>query len=355
MIRMHSSRTVLGALVAGLLLGHHAGARADVDMTATWKVDVSAGPIMITTYETFAQTGSTLAMSRPADPPFEVPGSIDPVTGGFDLQFGPAMMDGVPEPGPDVVRTGTVAPDGLTFAAQQNLCIWDGSWGCLDIDMVGTRTDIVCGDEVVEGGEQCDLGDDNGGTCCNVACAFVDPDDDGTCAAEDNCPAHFNPAQEDWDDDGLGNPCDDTPEGDPSDPLELRTIRLATKPAATTSKLKLSGATAGPLGEPTFLRVTDAGGKSVIVSDLPGWATKLCTESAGLRLKCKSPDGLVLALKAKASAPSDLRVQLSIKTAPIGPPFVAPVTFTMLLVDGAHAGVLSNCKTSNAGSISCKP
>src|SRR5262245_8063744 len=157
MTRSARYRTAVDALIAGILLACAPIAGAAVDMTATWRIDATVGPITIVAYETYVQSATTLVMSRPADPPIAFPGTIDPVTGVFEIAFGPAMQENVPEPGPEVVRHGTVAADGLTFTAEQNFCIWDGAWGCLTFQLTGTRTAITCGDGVGEGAELCDL------------------------------------------------------------------------------------------------------------------------------------------------------------------------------------------------------
>ena len=81
-------RTV-GNFMAGLVMSGASMADAAVDMTATWRIQATApGPITIVTYETMVQTGTTLVMSRPVDPPVAFPGTIDPDTGVFQFSSG---------------------------------------------------------------------------------------------------------------------------------------------------------------------------------------------------------------------------------------------------------------------------
>ncbi len=87
----------------------------------------------------------------------------------------------------------------------------------------------VCGDSAVEGAEECDDGGIADGDGCSALCAvesgfecddaeptvcFSDADGDGVADGDDNCPNDNNPAQEDLDEDDIGDVCDPDRDGD---------------------------------------------------------------------------------------------------------------------------------------------
>src|SRR5262245_39297559 len=49
----------VGRLMAGLVVSGATAAGASVDMTATWRVEATVGPINVVTHETVVQTGTT--------------------------------------------------------------------------------------------------------------------------------------------------------------------------------------------------------------------------------------------------------------------------------------------------------
>ncbi|MBW1807426.1 MAG: thrombospondin type 3 repeat-containing protein [Deltaproteobacteria bacterium] len=82
-----------------------------------------------------------------------------------------------------------------------------------DSDEVG---DVCDNCPTISNGDQADDDQDGAGDLCDV-CPY-DPDDDidqdGACADSDNCPGQFNPQQLDFDDDGQGDVCDLDIDGD---------------------------------------------------------------------------------------------------------------------------------------------
>ena len=67
--------------------------------------------------------------------------------------------------------------------------------------------DPICGDGLVDEGEDCDAGAEGYPGCCTTDCRFVDADGDGYCDAEDVCPTVANPGQEDSDGNAIGDAC----------------------------------------------------------------------------------------------------------------------------------------------------
>ena len=146
-----------------------------------------------------------------------------------------------------------------------------------------------CGDGNLDAGEQCDDGAQNGSNnCCSTSCQLVDPDGDGICNRDDECPAD---ADNDSDDDGFciglafsppkvggGDPCSRTTgTGTWVKPKVLFT-KLGPPPGD--EKLSLKGAFIIPTGGPALalelyglhLRVLDAAKTIVLDQHLPGGA-----------------------------------------------------------------------------------
>ncbi len=86
-------------------------------------------------------------------------------------------------------------------------------------DLLGTEISRqfsipVCGNQVVDPGEDCDDGGTQGGDGCSATCADEDPDRDGVPDGQDNCPSDRNADQADTDGDQTGDACDDDLDGD---------------------------------------------------------------------------------------------------------------------------------------------
>jgi hypothetical protein len=171
----------------------------------------------------------------------------------------------------------------------------------------------VCGDGVVEAGEQCDAGSANGAfvSCCTVACALrsagetcraatgpcdveetcdgttaacpadatvPDGDGDGICDDIDACPSEADPAQTDDDGDGIGNACDPCTNVVPTTVSKavLKVSKLLTGPGDDRLKLKLTAeavpaqASLDPVANGARFLLSDALSNTVIDARLPG-------------------------------------------------------------------------------------
>jgi hypothetical protein len=94
----------------------------------------------------------------------------------------------------------------------------DDDDGVPDVDDFAPRDPFSCRDDDADTCDDCSSGTydpagDGADTDGDGQCDVGDPDDDGDGIFDsaDNCPLHFNPAQQDLDSDGLGDACDPCP------------------------------------------------------------------------------------------------------------------------------------------------
>ncbi len=348
--------TLLAAAI--LLVGARTPAAADVDLTGSWRVEVSLGSPVTVAYFTFAQSGTDLTLTR--SDLASGTGTIQPATGAFSFNFGPYTDPNGP-PGPDHILTGVGAPDSQSFTGQENVCIFEIGlgWGCLTLDLEGEPgipTMPVCGNGVVEDGEECDHALSNGPTCCTTACTLVDPDGDNICDLLDNCPRVINFTQADQDNDRFGDACDASTIGVSTGDFLLNTTLLkVTVPSAVADparRLLVRGSYNGALAIPTTLQVRDIADMIIDLASLPAWTDKVCQSTAS-SITCRSPDG-ALRLKVSSGPTGSVRVTIVLKNPPLQRPFVGPLFMSLHSPDGGRRAMTPTCKLNPAGSIKCR-
>jgi len=340
------------------LLGTQTPALADVDLTGSWQVEVSLGSPVTTVYFTFAQSGTDLTLTR--QDMASGTGTIQPATGAFSFNFGPYTDPSGP-PGPDHILTGVGAPDSQSFTGQENVCIFEIGlgWGCLTFDLAGEPgipPMPVCGNGVVEAGEECDHALSNGPTCCTTACTLVDPDGDDVCDLVDNCPRVTNFGQADQDNDHFGDACDTSTIGVSSGDFLIDTtlVKVTVPPALAdpARRLVFRSTYNGVPTVPTTLQVRDIADMIIDLASLPAWTNKVC-QSTPTRITCTAPDR-TLRLKLTSGPLGTVRVKIVVKNPPLQRPFVGPLFISLHSPDGGRSMITSTCTLTPAGSIKCR-
>jgi CTP:molybdopterin cytidylyltransferase MocA len=109
-----------------------------------------------------------------------------------------------------------------------------------------TGTTVICDDQ-----NPCTLDSCNASSGCQYV--LNDPDGDGICSLDDNCPAVANPGQADGDADGTGDACDSNAvlvvSNDPADNAPFTTIQAAVQSATESGSLILIHPGLGPYVE----------------------------------------------------------------------------------------------------------
>ena len=174
----------IGSILVAFLVVPATTAFGDIDVTGTWTTEQTDYFTLqvVRRSITLSQSGTSLDWNGNAS------GTIDPVGGDFSL-------DGTTTAGPfsglQVHTEGTVDPDGNRLSGTSN------GWVLIHFiptpvpyDFRAIRDGVsVCGDDIRDADEPCDLGSINGQQqCCDANCALIDPDGDQVCSEIDDCP-----------------------------------------------------------------------------------------------------------------------------------------------------------------------
>ena len=198
-----------------------------------------------------------------------------------------------------------------------------------------------------------------------------DPDGDGVCSADDNCPANSNASQADLDNDAIGDVCDAIDAE--LNPTRARIRRNSSgNPTKPNGIVKVSGdfivnlPGGDTLASPTgyAARVVDALGLDTNTLPSPAvWPAASCTVKTGTggvikTVTCKSADkNSTLVIRAVnpivPTSPQVYKFTITLRRIAISGPFDAPVVTTLTQGAIQRVGVINDCQSNQAG-LSCK-
>ena len=181
-----------------------------------------------------------------------------------------------------------------------------------------------------------------------------DPDGDGICSANDNCPTIYNPDQADLDNDGIGNVCD--PNDASISLTQVKFKRTTSVNANGSITLKGSFLTSGLPAEGDALNTSKPIGIQVSdsLSTTQSFLWTTCI-SKGTKITCKSTDAhhSSQAMFKQLGVPNQWKFTIKLKRRSIVAPFQAPVRADIMHDTGIdRVATISDCRASLAG-LSC--
>lgn len=198
-----------------------------------------------------------------------------------------------------------------------------------------------------------------------------DPDNDGVCSADDNCPADANPSQADLDNDGIGDVCDGVDAT--LNPTRARVRRnTSINPARPNGIVKVSGdfivnlpggdTLASPAGYAARV-VAALGLDTDLLASPPVWPAASCTVKTGTggvvkTVNCKTADkNSTLVIRAVnpiiPTSPQVYKFTITLRRIDIAGPFNSPVVTTLEQSSIDRVGVINDCQLNQSG-LSCK-